>query len=134
MLQWGRTDESINKYTSVIIVVNLFVYLFIYTCVSVRNALPMVPLSQVKVSYLDLTIIPANGTSATEKLLHILHDLPALPGINFSHVNNQIINKAFSLFYDRKFRKVFSPIFAKADLRLLRNLGKDKNIVVCRPD
>ena len=45
-----------------------------------------------------------------EKLLHILHDLPAIPGTNFSHVKNQITNKAFSLFYDRKFRKVFSPM------------------------
>ena len=69
-----------------------------------------------------------------EKLLHILHDLPAIPGINFSHVKNQITNKASTLFYDRIFRKVFSPIFAKADLRLLRDLCKDKNIVVCRPD
>ena len=66
--------------------------------------------------------------------MHILHDLTTIPGANFSHVKNQITNKAFSLFYDRKFRKVFSPIFAKDDLRLLRDLGKDKNIVVGRPD
>ena len=41
---------------------------------------------------------------------------------------------AFKAFYNFKPYKVFSPIFSKSDINILRNLSKDKNIVICRPD
>ena len=37
-------------------------------------------------------------------------------------------------FYNFKPWKVFSPIFSKSDIQILRNLSKDKSIVICRPD
>ena len=37
-------------------------------------------------------------------------------------------------FYNFKPWKVFSPIFTKSDVNVLRNLAKDKSITICKPD
>ncbi|MEL7079592.1 MAG: reverse transcriptase domain-containing protein [Cyanobacteria bacterium J06582_2] len=41
---------------------------------------------------------------------------------------------AYKSFYNFKPHKVFSPIFTKSDISVLRNLAKDPNIVICKPD
>ena len=43
-------------------------------------------------------------------------------------------NLAYKVFYNFKPHKVFSPIFNKHDIKTLRNLSRDKSIVICRPD
>ena len=41
---------------------------------------------------------------------------------------------AQKLFYNFKPYKVFSPVFTKNDINILRNLAKDDSIIICRPD
>ena len=41
---------------------------------------------------------------------------------------------AFTSFYGFKPHRVFSPIFTKSDFDILRTLGSNKDIVVCKPD
>ena len=43
-------------------------------------------------------------------------------------------NLSHKFFYNFKPHKVFSPLFSKSDIALLRDLSKDKNIIICRPD
>ena len=41
---------------------------------------------------------------------------------------------SFRLFYNFKPYKVFSPIFNRNEINILKNLSQDKSIVICRPD
>ena len=45
-----------------------------------------------------------------------------------------IQNLAYRTYYNFKPYKVFSPIFSKSDIETLRNLSKDKSIIICKPD
>ena len=45
-----------------------------------------------------------------------------------------IQNLAYRSFYNFKSYKVFSPIFTKSDINLLKNLANDKSIIICKPD
>ena len=43
-------------------------------------------------------------------------------------------NIAFKYFYNFKSRKIFSPIFSKTDVSELKQLGHNKDLIVCKPD
>ena len=55
-------------------------------------------------------------------------------GHEFGRVVERIRTVAFSSYYNFKPSKVFSPIITKSDISCLKNLGQDKNIIVCSPD
>lgn len=69
-----------------------------------------------------------------EKLVKILENCNIATGVQFQTVKDQIRNKAFSLFYGFRTSKVFSPIINRTDLSILRNLGKNKDLIICPPD
>ena len=52
-------------------------------------------------------------------------------GFNFKQLLQNIAYKAF---YNFKPYKVFSPIFSKNDIAILKNLSKDSNIIISKPD
>jgi len=47
---------------------------------------------------------------------------------------NRIQSTAFKYFYNFKSSKVFSSVFTKQDISELKNLSKNKDLVVCKPD
>ena len=50
---------------------------------------------------------------------------------HFSDVSNIIKQFADSNF---SINKSFSPVFARDDITILKNLSKDSSIIICRPD
>lgn len=71
---------------------------------------------------------------AFENFVKRLENCSIFPGKNFNTLKNQIKHIAYKSFYSFKSSNVFSPIFDKQDTELLRNLGKDRSIIVCSPD
>ena len=69
-----------------------------------------------------------------EKLIHSVNKCKIRDGHNFGRVLDNIKSVAFNIFYNFKSKDVFSPIFSKSDFKLLKNLGQDKNVVICSPD
>jgi len=69
-----------------------------------------------------------------ELFINRLKRIPMLQGCTFNSLRDQIKHKASEMFYGFKSSKVFSPIFKKSDIKLLRDLGKDDNISICSPD
>lgn len=69
-----------------------------------------------------------------EKLLHTIKNCNIRQDRNFNLIKNKISNYALQLYYGFKPYKVFSPIFSVTDIKLLKNLGRDANIVICSPD
>lgn len=63
-----------------------------------------------------------------------LKNLNFYPGRDFSGLRQSIKNIANKCFYGFKSCKVFSPIFTKKDMTVLKNLGMDKNLVITKPD
>ena len=57
------------------------------------------------------------------------------PGDNFNYkFQDKFKSIAMKNFYNFKPWKVFSPIFTKNDVNILKNLSKDNSITICRPD
>ena len=69
-----------------------------------------------------------------EFLIHTVKSFQISPGHRFETLVSQIKRYAYSTYYGFKSHKVFSPIFNRKDLSLLRELGKDKSLIVCSPD
>lgn len=53
---------------------------------------------------------------------------------NLNEVIDNIQATAFKYFYGFKSFKVFSSIFTKSDISLLKHFGSNSNIIVCKPD
>ena len=69
-----------------------------------------------------------------EKFFQILNKLNELVNERlspFKHVRQTLSHK---LYYNFKNHKLFSPLFSKSDVKLLKDLPKDKDIMICRPD
>ena len=55
-------------------------------------------------------------------------------GYQFDRVIECVRNVACGYFYGFKTHKVFSPVFTRKDLGILKALGQKKELVVCKPD
>ena len=64
----------------------------------------------------------------------LAYTLKQLPSDNFSETCTRIKELAHKYFYSFRASKVFHPIFSTKDINLLRTFGKNKDIVVCKPD
>jgi len=53
---------------------------------------------------------------------------------NFSDLTDRIRELAFRHYYNFKPYKVFSAIFSSADLKLLRQFSRNKEVITCKPD
>ena len=71
---------------------------------------------------------------AFENLYQVLRKQDAYREDQQPPLNSTLQSIAFKAFYNFKPYKVFSPIFSKSDINILRNLSKDKSLVICRPD
>ena len=69
-----------------------------------------------------------------EKLLSALSNLPLRESVNFDVVKRGIVSICQRYFQSFDSSKVFSPIFSRADVDLLRKFASDKSIVVTKPD
>ena len=67
-----------------------------------------------------------------------LHTLPKkhtlISGAQFTEVSDCIKNYAQESFKAFNSKTLFSPIFSRSDINLLRNLGKNQAIIITRPD
>ena len=72
--------------------------------------------------------------TAFENLYQILSRLDIYdPRCNFN-LKDSFKSTILKNFYNFKPWKVFSPIFKKSDINVLRNLAKDDSIIICKPD
>jgi hypothetical protein len=69
-----------------------------------------------------------------EKFMTTLKYCRIAPGTNFDILRDQVKRIAYKTFYGFRSHKVFSPIFTKSDISILKNLGRDKDLIVCAPD
>ena len=69
-----------------------------------------------------------------EKLIDSLKKYDIAAGSNFTTLKKQIKHISLKTFYSFKSCKVFSPIFNSNDMQIMKELGKDQNIVICSPD
>lgn len=69
-----------------------------------------------------------------EKLAAMLSKQCISTNINFSKIRKELSYIAYKYFYGFSPKKIFSPIFSKRDLDLLRKFSSDKSIIVCKPD
>ena len=69
-----------------------------------------------------------------EKCYQILNKLDEFVSERLPPLKHVLQTLSHKLYYNFKPHKVFSPLFSKSDVRLLRDLSKDKNIIICRPD
>ena len=69
-----------------------------------------------------------------EKLISCLKDCSIRDGYNLDRVVERIKSVCFNVYYKFKSNNIFSPIFNKSDVNLLKTLGKDQPIVICPPD
>ena len=69
-----------------------------------------------------------------ENLINRLKRLKLSQGFNFDMVVKCVQDVACKTFYGFKRSKVFSPIFSRADINILRSLGKKEDLVICKPD
>ena len=65
-----------------------------------------------------------------EKLTASLQNLSVSPPFTFSDVKKQLQAISFKYFYGLKPFKVFSTIFSKDDVKLLKSLAADKSLVI----
>ena len=71
---------------------------------------------------------------AFENLYQLLKKHDAYHEDQHPPLSSTLQSIAFRSFYNFKPYKVFSPIFSKSDINILRNLSKDESLVICRPD
>jgi hypothetical protein len=71
---------------------------------------------------------------AFENLMYKLKWLPHSNVTNFSIIKKQIQSIAYKYFYNFKSHNVFSPIFSKSDINVMRKLGQNRDLVICSPD
>ena len=71
---------------------------------------------------------------AFEKLINSLSSLPLRDNVCFDAVKRGIVTISHRYFHNFKTAKVFSPIFSRKDISLLRNFASDKSRIVTRPD
>lgn len=69
-----------------------------------------------------------------EKLYRTLKKEPEFKPDTHPSLKSVLHNLSFRLFYNFKPYKIFSPLFSKNEINILRNLSKDKSIIICRPD
>ena len=69
-----------------------------------------------------------------EKLYRILKREPEYKPDTQPSLKSLLHNISFRLFYNFKPYKVFSPLFNRNEISILKNLSQDKSIVICRPD
>ena len=69
-----------------------------------------------------------------ERLYKTLSSLEPYNVNNNVNLKSSLHNLSMKLFYNFKPFKVFSPFFSKQDFKILRDLSKDDNITICRPD
>ena len=69
-----------------------------------------------------------------ENFISILKRCKLADGKNFSEVCELIKFKAKECFRNHASHKVFSPMIEKEDLDILKNLGEDQSIKICKPD
>ena len=71
---------------------------------------------------------------SSEKLIHALSDLPLRDGVSFDDVKRSV-GSICQRFYDNfDSSKLFSPIFTRSDVALLKSFSSDKSIVIAKPD
>ena len=71
---------------------------------------------------------------AFENLYHTLSTLPIFNSENTPPLKTSLQNIACKFFFNFKPYKVFSPIIKKTDINILKELSKDTNIIISRPD
>ena len=71
---------------------------------------------------------------AFEKLLNSLSSLPLREGVGFDGVKRGIVSICHRYFHNFNPSRVFSPIFSRGDVTLLRNFAADKSLVITKPD
>ena len=71
---------------------------------------------------------------AFEKMLKILKDQNLSSTYNFNNVIDLTKSIANKFYYKFKPYKIFNPVINKDDIRILKNLSRNKNIVICKPD
>ena len=69
-----------------------------------------------------------------ESLVNRIKHCKILSGKNFDILKQGIQSIAYKYYYGFKSHKVFSPIFTKADIRTLKLLGNNKELIINRPD
>ena len=69
-----------------------------------------------------------------ESLVQRLKPCNLLEKHTFEQVISSVKDIASAHFENFKSRNVFSPVFTKADLSLLKSLGGKSNLVICKPD
>ena len=69
-----------------------------------------------------------------ELLLQNIKSFSTNAGRNFSTLANQIKGIACSTYYGFKPHKVFSPIFKRSDIQVLKTLGNNNSLIICPPD
>ena len=71
---------------------------------------------------------------AFENVVDRIKNCKLANGYSFERVIDCIRSVSYREFYGFKPYNVFSPIFTRADISILKNLGKNKDVVICRPD
>jgi hypothetical protein len=69
-----------------------------------------------------------------ENLFRSLQNCKLAPGYNLELVRNRIKRIALKTYYSFKSGKVFSPVFQKSDIDILKKLGQNKDVVILSPD
>ena len=67
-----------------------------------------------------------------ESLVNRLKQQTILPGKDFAFMVKQIQSIAYKFFFN--FKSVECPIFTKDDISILKNLGKNRDVVISKPD
>ena len=71
---------------------------------------------------------------AFEKLISNIASLPLRECLCFDDVKRAIVSISHRYFHNFSPSKVFSPIFSREDVSLLRRFASDKSLVITRPD
>ena len=71
---------------------------------------------------------------AFEKMLNAVSSLPLRENVCFDDVKRSVASICQRYFQSFDPSKIFSPIFTRSDLSLLRNFSSDSSIVITRPD
>ena len=69
-----------------------------------------------------------------EKILQTLQQYDISPKISKQEFLSKLRTTAYSYYYNFNPKRLFSPIFKQKDVTILKNLGKNKNIKILRPD
>ena len=68
-----------------------------------------------------------------EKFAYQLNDLPS-QATDFSTVKSFIKQIAYKYYYKFNSYKIFHPFFHREDIKIIKDLRKNKSIVICKPD